>query len=121
MQPDRSASQRGAIRDSFEEIVNYITNITTTTTIEGDGSVAFFEVTTTSIGSASTVQPRKPHTPGLTATGRDFTIYDYSANKRFAQNFVDGFVGAADFHRTLPKTPSLSLSLRGTLDGFQDS
>lgn len=111
---NRTAQRRNeaAIRDSFEEIVNYITNITTTTTIEGDGSVVFFEVTTTSIGSASTAA-KEIVTPGFTATGRDFTIYDYSANKRFAQNFVDGFVGCGRLSPDIAEDAVVVIELEG--------
>lgn len=111
---NRSAQRRNeaATRDAFEEIVNYITNITNTTVIEGDGSVVFFEVTTTSIGSAST-SAIEIVTPGFTATGLPFTIYDYSANRRFAQNFVDGFVGCGRLSPDIAADAVVVIELEG--------
>lgn len=109
---NRSAQRRNeaATRDAFEEIVNYITN--NNTTITGDGTIVFFEVTTTSIGSATTTAVEIV-TPGFTATGRTFTLYDYTSDLRFAQNFVDGYLGCGRLSEDIAADAVVVIELEG--------
>lgn len=109
---NRSAQRRNeaATRDAFEEIVQYITN--NNTTITGDGTIVFFEVTATSIGSATTTAIEIV-TPGFTPTGRTFTIYDYTPDLRFAQNFVDGYLGCGRLSEDIAADAVVVIELEG--------
>lgn len=110
---NRSVERRNtaAIRDGFEQIINYITNINNSTVV-GDGTLVFFKVTATSLGTQTTTA-KELTTPSFLLDGRDFTIYDYTPDKRFAQNYVDGYYGCGRLSEDIAPNAVVVIELEG--------
>jgi len=108
LDPCNASVQRrntAAVRDSLEQIVNYITNINQE---GGADEIVFFEVQEDDIGDPDNdgVHVKALDLTTFGATGVDYTLYDYTPNKRFVQNFVQGFRGVG---RISPEIGELSL------------
>lgn len=95
-------------RDALEQIVNYITNIAN---VSGSGPV-LFKVTTTAIGAASTDAVLLT-LPDFTDDGAGVVIYDYTPNRRFARNFVDGYYGVGFLAPEIAENAVVVMELEG--------
>lgn len=123
-----SAQRRNTatIRQSFEEINNYfITNITEVTGGDPNDEIVFFEVQANDLGDPGNdgVAVKALDLTTFDPTGADYTLFDYTPQKRFAKNFVDGYYGVGKKAPEIQEDALVVIELEGRarwIDGTLD-